>query len=125
MTRVEYRVTRQDDFIRFHVRIEEGARWIGWTAWAGRRAVALGGVTIVGNKAWGHFGAMDDYRELVLRGLHRRTLKLLRRLDRAGLGDIRATCEDRHPRAAEWMRRLGFMPTDEAVDGVTVHLRRV
>ncbi len=111
--------------MRFGLVLEEGTRGIGWTAWAGRRAVGLGGVLIGRNgQAWGHFAATPDYRGQILRGLHRRTLRLLARLTRAGVRDIRAVCDMDIPRAAAWMERLGFAPSQEEANGGIVHVRK-
>lgn len=111
--------------VRFGLILDADSRCIGWTAWAGRRAVGLGGVVIKqGERSWGHFGATDDYREYILRGLHRRTVKLLRRLQKAGAGEIFATCDIDIPKAEAWMKRLRFEPLDETVNGLSVHVRR-
>lgn len=123
--RVNYCVTRPDDFVRFGVDLIDGARPIGWTAWAGRRAVAIGGVVVKPDgEAWGHFGATDDYRGEVLRGLHRRTLKLLRRLERAGVRTIRTMCDPSIDRAQGWLTRLRFDRCDEAIDGDPIFIRK-
>lgn len=126
MTRVEYRVTRPEDFVRFGLILHEHVRAIGWTAWAGRRAVGLGGVVLdTANGAMGHFAATDDYRDAVLRGLHRRTLKLLHRLSRTRIKTIWATCQPDVPRASAWLDRLGFQPTDDRVFDAVVHVKKL
>ena len=121
--RVEMKLTQPSDLVRLSVgeyAPAEGARFVGWTAWAGRRVVAIGGVTPGDDgKLWGYFMTAPDYRGGFPLKQHRLARVLVRRLIRAGLR-IYAACDTTQPKAAEWLASLGFRPTDETQDGQTV-----
>lgn len=116
---IDIRRTRPIDLVRMSLgefAPVESARFVGWTAWAGRRVVAIGGVTVgEDRKLWGYFMAADDYRGRYRFTQHRLAVRLLRRLGRFGL-DVWATCEAGRAGAREWLDRLGFIPTGEYRD---------
>jgi hypothetical protein len=128
MTRVEYRLTRQDDIYRWPYTPLCEARFYGLTAWAGRRCIGMGGVakTLDDGRFWGYVLRAPDYHDRLGKGLHRKTLRFLAGLRRNDVPALHATVSDEVPRAAEWMARLGFEPTDEiAPDGRPVFVKRL
>ncbi|MDQ0475020.1 hypothetical protein [Labrys wisconsinensis] len=129
MIPVELRLSRQTDIYRFGpVKATAPLRFYGLTAWAGRRCVGMGGVakTLDDGRHWGFVLRAPDYHDALGRGLHRKALRFLAGLKRNRVAALYATVSEDVPRAAEWMARLGFQPTDEiAPDGKQVHVKRL
>lgn len=123
MMPVEIRMTRPADLVRMSLgefAPPEGARFVGWTAWAGRRVVAIGGVTPgEDGRLWGYFMASPDYHGGFPLKQHRLARVLVRRLLKAGLR-IHAACDTSQPKAGPWLASLGFRATDETQNGQTV-----
>lgn len=116
MTRVEFRMTHPEDLVRMsfggYVPLP-GARFVGWTALAGRRVVGLGGVTKAADGlVWGYFMIADDYRGRFRVTQHRMARKFLRLLRLVGV-PVHATCEAERPMAREWLERLGFVASGD------------
>jgi hypothetical protein len=127
MSPIRYRLVRQTDIYRWGpVTATAPLRFYGLSAWAGRRCVGMGGVakTLDDGRFWGFVLRASDYHDALGRGLHRKALRFLAGLRRNGIAAVHATVSEEVPRAAEWMMRLGFEPTDEiAPDGKPVHVK--
>src|SRR5262249_41378630 len=119
--------TRQDDIFRWDYKPACPVRFYGLTAWAGRRCVGMGGIAVTRDdgRAWGYVLRAPDYHAALGKGLHRRALRFLAGLKRNGVSAVYSTCDTDVPRAAEWMQRLGFEPTDERHDGLLIYKKRL
>ena len=123
--RVDIRKARPADITRLSgATIVEGGRYIGWTGWIGRLAVGTGGVVMQPDgRATALFGCLPGYRHLLGVSFHRRTVRLLKRLDMAGVKTLVAMCDPEIEPADRWLRRLGFRPRGDVIDGEMVYVR--
>jgi hypothetical protein len=91
---------------------------IEWRGWAYE---AKGEVLALGSICWDSYGqamcffeAKDAVPAIVM---HRTAVKALRWLRETDTRRVLTACDESRPRAAEWLRRLGFRPTAIDVPG--------
>lgn len=69
-------------------------------------------------------GFMDKRGDLPAAALHRAALRFLTVMRRVGEPHIVTYCDETIPRAAAWLKRLGFQETERVVDNKRVWLWR-
>lgn len=108
----------EDDVARFYG-ISFPGQWRGRVMRRGKLVAAFAGVFESPNGEW--FGVMDVPAHLRGLALYREAKRFLASASDAGANTIRAACDTDIPRAAEFMARLGFEPTDdETEDGKVI-----
>lgn len=103
------RVADDADFISFYNK-EPPLLWLGFVA---ERDGALVGFGTVLWDDWGHALGFIDRREPVSAfTMHRSVLRMLEVLKAVGEPALYVGCDDTVPKAAAWLRRLGFAPIE-------------
>ncbi|MGN6773248.1 MAG: hypothetical protein ACTHJQ_25890 [Rhizobiaceae bacterium] len=109
----------EDDIHRFYGGIEFRSGYHGRVMRKGKLVAAFGGVIESSDEGvW--FGFLDVPRHLRKPTLYRHTLAVLNDAKASGAKVIRAACDTDIPRAREFMERLGFLPTEETIDGKVI-----
>jgi N-acetylglutamate synthase-like GNAT family acetyltransferase len=90
----------------------------GLTVVADGQVVGYGGLNRIAGRHWGFFLIDASERGLRLRAerprlLHRLVIEALKMCDASGIDEICALCDERHARAAAWLKALGFRPLAE------------
>ena len=104
-----------EDLARFFRGAVVHDEWYGMCARRGKLVTAMGGVFR------GPGGAFYGFLDIGAgqRGPHayRHAKRFLKRISDAGVDVVRTTCDESIPRAREFLERLGFIETDELLDG--------
>lgn len=80
------------------------------------RIVAVGGLVVVGQHWWTFAEIGEEARRPLV--LHRLVMRALRAADDLGLAPIYGYCDERKPRALEWIKAMGFrLARDDERDG--------
>ena len=91
------------------------ARWEGWAA---EHDGVIGGLGLACWDGAGNLSGWFDARERLSAFLiHKTALATLRSLAGRGERLMRVYCDETKPRAAEWLLRLGFLPTEQVIEG--------
>lgn len=107
-----------DDLARASGGMQFSSRWVGKAMRKGRLVAAIGGAVEVEDGVW--FGFLELPLYLRRPSVFRHVKDVLAQAIDQGATTIRATCDMQIPRAEEMMRRLGFEPTDELVNGKVI-----
>lgn len=107
-----------DDLARASGGMQFSSRWIGKAMHKGRLVAAIGGVFEVEEGVW--FGFLELPSHVRRPSVYRHVKGVLAQAVEQGATTIRATCDMHIPRAEEMMRRLGFEPTDEELNGKVI-----
>lgn len=111
-----------DDVARFSGGMQFTSKWVGKCMKRGRLVAAVGGAFEVSEGVW--FGFLDLPLHLRRPSVFRHVLAIIREARESGAETMKATCDLGIPRAEEMMRKLGFEPTDETINGKVVwHVR--
>lgn len=104
-----------EDFARYYRGNECQARWVGKSMRRGLVIAGFGGAIETTDGEWVAFLEIPDSERKP--SLYRHVLEGFERVKEQGATAIKAVCDTSIPRAEELMRRLGFEPTDETVNG--------
>jgi hypothetical protein len=112
-----------DDVARYYGGIEISGQWHAKAMRKGSLVAGMGGVIETEPGVWVGFLEVPDGERKP--SLYRHVIDMLNAAKASGATEIRTWCDDSIPRAEAMMRRLGFKPTDEEIDGKTVHSLRI
>lgn len=115
---IEIRPATNSDFIRFYG-IQPPDTWGGLAAVRDRLVLGVAGVLLRDGNYWGFVDAAPSVRSPAR--FHRRALRYLQQL---AVDEVRVQCDDRFARARTWLARLGFIETDEELNGCKVWIRK-
>jgi hypothetical protein len=104
-----------DDVARFYGPIEFTSRYVAKALRKGKLVAALGGAFEHKDGVW--YGFLEIPVSERRLSVYRHTVRLLQEVKAAGAVMVRATCQTEIPRAAEFLARLGFVPTEDEIDG--------
>ena len=99
--------------------LETEAPPLGLTVEIDGDLAGLGGAVWFAGACWVFFAVYDERMRSAIM-VHRRARKFLNILQETGEPLILALCDEWRPRAMEWMRRLGFEPTEQTLEGRTI-----
>lgn len=105
----------EEDVARYYGGIEIRARWVGKSMRRGLLIAGFGGAIETSEGEW--FAFLEIPGSERKPSLYRHVLEGFERVKEQGATVIKALCDTSIPRAEELMRRLGFQPTDETIDG--------
>lgn len=106
------------DFARYFGPIQIETRWIGHALWRGRVVAGFGGMIEESDGVWLAFLEVPASERKPF--LYRRILDGFRQAREQGCRTVRALCDPSIPRADALMIRLGFVRTDETINGRAV-----
>lgn len=112
----------EDDVARFYGAIEISGQWYAKAMRKGALVAGMGGVIETEPGVWVGFLEVPAHERKP--SLYRQVITVLDQAKASGAREIRTWCDDSIPRAEAMMRRLGFKPTDEMIDGRTVYSLR-
>lgn len=115
---VDVRPADDVDFASYYGATQVKGRWIGRAVWRGRRIAGFGGLIEVKDGEW--FAFLELPAPERRPSIYRHILTAFQEAREQGATVIKATCDMRIPKAEALMDRLGFKPTDEAVDGKVI-----
>jgi hypothetical protein len=96
--------------------------WVGFVSRSEYMIEGLGGFFLTDcNRYWMFVRVMPGVRKPVL--LHKMARLTIAIAEEAGIR-LWAQCDERFARSSVWLARLGFVKTDEAINGVNVWVRR-
>lgn len=106
------------DFARFYGGVRVTGRWIGRALWRRRLVAGFGCIIETAEGEWMAFLEVPaaDRKPHVFRHV----LQVLNEAKGKGARVIKATCDTSIPRAEALMKKLGFEPTEETLDGKVV-----
>lgn len=108
----------EDDIARFYGGIEFSAPWHAKAMRKGRIVAGMGGVIEMEPGVW--LGFLEVPAHARSPSLFRHVKDVLEQARASGAIKVKTWCDDSIPRAEAMMRRLGFQPTDEKIDGKVV-----
>jgi hypothetical protein len=88
--------------------------WLGMAYKEQDRVLGMG--TVIWNEHGCALGFVDRRRPVSAFAMHRAVLKVFAALKAAGEPAVYVMCDRRFPKAEYWLRRLGFIPTDDNPD---------
>ncbi len=102
----------EDDIIRLYgAPIHFLKRWVGYAYKRNGAVLCIGGVAESEDNVW--FGFIENPRGIRFKTMYRYALKLSQYAREMGAVSLKTWCQDDIPRAEEFMKRLGFVKTDE------------
>lgn len=104
-----------DDVARFYGGIQFSGAWHAKAMHRGRLVAGMGGVIETEPGVWVGFLEVPEGERKP--SLYRHVIEMLDAAKASGATTIKTWCDDSIPRAEAMMRRLGFQPTDEIIDG--------
>jgi hypothetical protein len=108
-------VPADDDSVARFYGVQFSNRWIGKAIRKGRLVAGFGGAMEISDGVW--FAFLDIPAHLRRSINYRHILAALGEMKSMGAQTIRAACESDIPGAEALLQRLGFLPTDEEIDG--------
>lgn len=106
-----------DDVARFYA-LQFPRGWMGKVIRKGRLVAGFGGLIECENGDW--VAVLEVPAHLRVPSLFRHAMRLLRDAKDQGVARIIATCDPEITRSEEFMRKLGFVPTEEEIDGKVI-----
>lgn len=106
------------DVARFYGGIRLEDEMIGLAAKKGRLVLALGGIVKVKDSPWRGFMDIPPYLKSPM--IFRYAKRLLVQARAEGANAVRVACDESTPRAAEFLKRLGFVETEEQEQDMVV-----
>lgn len=106
------------DFARFYGGVQVTSQWIGKGIWRRRLLAGFGCVIEVAEGEWMAFLEVPAGERKP--HIYRHILQALTDAKKRGARTIKATCDTSIPRAEALMRKLGFEPTQETLDGKVI-----
>lgn len=119
MSKPTVSLATEDDIARFYGGIQFNARWHAKAMRKGRLIAGIGGVIETEPGVW--FGFLEVPAHLRRPSLYRQVVQVLDEAKALGAREVRTWCDKSIPRAGAMMRRLGFVRTDEMIDGKAIY----
>ena len=108
----------EDDVARYYGGIAFPTRWVAKALRKGDLVAGMGGVIETEPGVWVGFLEVPPFARSP--SLFRHVKDVLEKAREAGAVKVKTWCDDGIPRAEAMMRRLGFQPTDETINGKVV-----
>lgn len=114
----EIRPANDADFARFYGGRQLNARMVGRGLWRRRLLAGFGGAIETADGEWLAFLEVPEGERKP--SIYRHILQCMDEVKAHGAKVVKAWCDPEIPRSDALMKRLGFSPTDEEIDGKVV-----